>query len=181
MNTPLINNSDIAGITEQLKLLNQNLSELINTVGSQSFWNSQLFAAIIGASSVIVVLLIQQIWHWKKNRNERMNKIYKWISEQYGFWYPKSIYEQSSNTTYHDTDKPIGEKMVIYLRSHVKYWQYPNYKLRRYFREFENSLLSFNDCKDNNYENYFLKSKLILEKIRDIAFKKTGENEWTRS
>jgi hypothetical protein len=42
MITPLLNNSDIAGIAEQLKLLNQNLSELIillalNHFGIHSF------------------------------------------------------------------------------------------------------------------------------------------------
>lgn len=175
----ILNETDIDNLAKQLQLLNNNMSILIETIGSQSFWNSQLFAAIIGASSAIAVLLIQQLWNLKNNRKNRMDKIYKWICAQYGFWAPRSLFENASNTSYSGTEKPIGEKMVIDLRSHVKYWRYPNYRLRRYFKEYEHSLLSFNVCSDKNYEKYFSNSELIFEKIKDIAFKKTGENEWT--
>jgi len=175
----LLNESDIDSLSNQLRLLNKNLTDLIAAIGSQSFWDSQLFAAILGASSAIIVLIVQRLWNWHNLRKDKMDKIYKCIGEQNVFWSPRSLFKKASNTHYAGTEITIGKKMVIDLRSSVKYWRYPNYFIRKLFKKYEHSLMNFNNCKDNNYEKYFVESESLLEKIKEIAFKKTGENQWT--
>lgn len=182
-------------IVNQLQQINENLTILNKAISSQSFWNSQLFAAIIGASSAIIVLLIQQFWNWHLKRKEKLGEIYKWIAEQYKFWDPDSLFKNASSTIYecmhtnHVTgktdiipEKLLGEKMVIEFRSHVKYWTFPSCWLRRSFEKYENSLLDFNNCDKNDRNNLnilFSRSESVLNKIKDNSFKKTGENEWT--
>jgi hypothetical protein len=89
------------GALQQLYTLNKTLSELVKAVqSSQSFWNSQLFAAMVGAGAAISVVLIQQLWNWWKNTNERLGEIYKWIAEQHVFWDPRALYDRASRTSY---------------------------------------------------------------------------------
>src|SRR4030043_1843147 len=142
-------NSTAESILKQMQEMNNNISELTNIIQtSQSFWNSQLFAAIIGASSAIMVLLIKQLWNWKQKRKDALEKIYKWIAEQNDFWNPRSLFDEASRTGYGCTtrddvtggttnipEKTLGEKMVIELRSHVKYWKYPSHWLRKLFKK----------------------------------------------
>jgi hypothetical protein len=62
MSRPSLSNGEPEGILQQLQLFNKTLTELVKAVqNSQSFWNSQLFAAILGASAAIFVMLMQQL------------------------------------------------------------------------------------------------------------------------
>ena len=183
-------------IIQQLVLLNKNVSNLTEVIGNQSFWNSQLFAAILGASSAILVLLIQSILKWRKGRSQRLEKIYLWAAEQIDFHSPEQLFASARNTSFASVtknkdaemirktpEKPIGEKMVINLKDHVKYWKFPNSKIKRLFTKYEKSLLDFNSVDDGaektDYENQFSASNTIFQQIKDLAFKVTGENEWT--
>jgi hypothetical protein len=197
----LIQNSDsvddilLENILGQLHLINENLRALTTVIESQSFWNSQLFAAIIGASSAILVLVIQQIWNWQHKRWERLEKVYAWITEQYHFWGPRALFDEAASTAYGATvtdnvtgkteqtpDKALGEKMVIGLRSHVKYWRYPSFRLRRLFKKYEEAIRKFNNCDHRNrneLNEYLSTAERIFQKLTTLAFKKTGENKWT--
>ena len=185
-----------AEMINQLKLLNENIKNLTDAIAHQSFWDSQLFAATLGASSVLVVLIVQQVMDWRNKRNQRLEKIYTWMSEQIDFFDPKCLFKQASSTSYQCTvndnktgkiiekipEKPIGEKMVIELRTNVKYWRFPSFKLSCLFKRYEKSLLEFNEaCDINQVElaKYFSKSNELFEKLKKLAFDKTGENEWT--
>lgn len=190
-----IEQSTLEGIIKQLEVINENLSTLTKAVTSQSFWNSQVGAAIIGAAAAIFVILIQQFWNWRKKRKEKLDKIYEWIAEKYHFWTPRSLYDQASSTSYggtsHDTltgetkkipEKSLGEKMVIELRSHVKYWRFPSYRLKSYFKKYEASLIRFNSLDQNGkdqLQEFFSISEEFLSKIKDMAFRESGENEYT--
>ena len=171
-------------VLQQLHTINDTLSELVKAVqSSQSFWNSQLFAAILGASAAISVVMIQQLWNWRKNIKERLEKIYKWITEQNAFWSPQSLYNQASQTSYAcNPDKLLGEKMVIELRRHVKYWKYPDIRLRNLFKRYEKLLLQFNSCdcsKADSVSKYLAEADAVFTKITERVYKKTGENQWT--
>jgi len=179
----------------QLIVLNENLQNLTEALSHQSFWNSQLFAAILGASSAIIVLFVHLILKWRTKRNQRLEGIYNWMAEQIDFFDPKSLYKEASRTTYKSItkdktgkvlnetpEKPIGDKMVIELRGHVKYWRFPSLKLRRLFKKYEESLLEFNNVNNGDPEKYKQKSyssNKLFEKLKNLSFKKTGENEWT--
>ena len=72
-------------------MTNENLLALTKAVNAQSFWNSQLFAAILGASSAIVVLLIGRVLDWYRKRKERLDKIYNDIAQKYYHWNPETL------------------------------------------------------------------------------------------
>jgi hypothetical protein len=171
-------------VLQQIHAINDTLSELVKAVqSSQSFWNSQLFAAILGASAAISVVMIQQLWNWRKNIIERLEKTYEWIAEQNGFWNPKALYNEASRTSYVcKPDKLLGEKMVIELRRRVKYWKYPDIRLRRLFKRYEKLLLQFNSCdcsKADNVSEHLAKANVVFTEITHRAYKRTGENQWT--
>ncbi len=184
-------------IIEQLMLLNNNISALTEaTIGAKSFWNSQLFAAILGASSAVLVVLLQSLLKWRKERNERLERIYLWAAEQIDFYSPKQLFGTARSTCFASVtknkegevikstpEKPVGEKMLIELKEHVKYWNFPHSRIRRLFTKYDQSLLDFNQVKEpaeeSDYEIYFLASNEIFNQIQELAFQVTGENEWT--
>jgi len=182
-------------ISKQLALINNTLSDISKALSTQSFWNSQLFAAIIGASSAILVLLIQQFWVWYRNKKHKFNEVCNWIAGKYQFMTPDVLFEIASSTSYGSTvhnkttreekiipEKPLGDKMVIELRSKVKYWRFPSFRLRRLFKKYEMSLNKFNDFDsiDGDDLNRLLsESRKYIEIIKNIAFRKTGENDYT--
>ena len=80
-------------ISRQLHAIHESLQSLVKVLSSQSFWNSQLFGAIIGASSALLIILIQQIWVWWHKRKTKLDGFYKWIAEQYVFLTPDALYD----------------------------------------------------------------------------------------
>ena len=174
----------LENIARQLHLTNENLLALTKAVNAQSFWNSQLFAAILGASSAIVVLLIGRVLDWYRKRKERLDKIYNDIAQKYYHWNPETLLRDAFSTSYQGEDKPLGEKMIIKLRGQVKYWQYPSFRLRRHFKKYEQALLEFDkyngkDLDADELKEYLSQAAVIHKKLKARAFKKTGENEWT--
>ena len=168
---------------------------LNKTIASRSFWDSQLAAAIIGAGSAILIVIMQYLWKRHKQQKEELDKIYSWIVESYNFWTPDSLLTLASEISYGGTttdnlsgekriipEKPLGEKMVIELRKHVKYWQFPSWILKWYFKKYEKSLRLFNTVdphSNDEFRSNLLFSESIMSKIKKIAFKRSGENEWT--
>jgi len=170
----------IGEISRQIYNINITLRHLTKVIDAQSFWNSQLFAAILGAFSAIV---IQQGLTWLHKRKESLDKTYRWVAEQHVFWSPDSLLNSAENTSYGSPDKPLGEKMIIDLRSHVKYWRYPYSKIKKQFAKYEKSLHRFNDFGGTGMptkEDCLKISNSYFESIKNISFKKSGENEWTR-
>jgi hypothetical protein len=194
-NLPSRQDSSLENISKQLQLINENLAALIKVMESQSFLNSQLFAAIIGASAAILVLIMKEIWDWRRKRSERLKKTYSWITQNHVWINPRSLFEKASSTGYGYTktdsvtgettqikDKPLGEKMSIELRRMVKYRDFNSILLRRLFAKYNRSLLTFNgyDGKTEDQRNNFLNnSERIFEKIKRRAFRRIGEDEFT--
>lgn len=171
----------LENIARQLHLTNENLLALTKAVNAQSFWDSQLFAAILGASSAIIT---QHALNWFHKRKERLDKIYSYIAQKYYHWSPETLLRDAFSTFYPGGDKPLGEKMIIKLRGQVKYWTYPSFRLRRHFKKYEQALLEFNKYNgkvldSDELKRYLLRADTIHEKLKDRAFKQTGENEWT--
>lgn len=178
-------------LIEQLIILNQNVHNLSETISHKSFWDSQLFAAILGSSSAVIVLLVQSFLKWRVKRNQRLDEIYNSMAEQLGFYSPEVLYRKAANTIYQSTtkdkngniireipEKPLGEKMVIELRSNIKYWRFPNSKIRRLFGQYEKSLRAINHINNDDQEQLSQANK-FFEKLQQLSFQKTGENEWT--
>jgi hypothetical protein len=116
-------------------------------------------------------------------RKESLEKIYEWIAKQNVFWNPRSLYKEASNTGYADNPmKLLGEKMVIELRRQVKYWKYPDIRLRRLFKRYEKVVLEFNNCdytKKDQVNQYLKKAEQVFVNITGRVYEKTGENQWT--
>ena len=82
--------SSIDDVVRQLEIITTNLSMLNKTIASRSFWDSQLAAAIIGAGSAILIVIMQYLWKRHKQQKEELDKIYSWIVESYNFWTPEN-------------------------------------------------------------------------------------------
>ena len=200
MNSLLINavvekNNDIKDVVKELQNINLSLSKIVDIESKNSFWDSQLFAAILGASAALLVLILPHAWGVYIRRKERLNEIYNWVGAKYVFWTPKVLYEDALSTAYvgedglntqddikKNTEKPLGEKMIIDFRSSVKYWTYPMSKIRNLFKKYENSLNEFSNVDYKNkaqIDQCIANSNKIMLRIKNLAFHKTGENEFT--
>jgi len=180
----------------ELRAINQNLDKLAEVVAPNSFLDSQLFGALIGASAAIGVLLLQQTWGWLEKRNQRIDEIYDWVVKQHDFFAPKNLYKNAVNHTYGGTwsdgltgrtrkipNKPLGEKMVIELGRKTKHTTWPRCKLRRLLGRYEKSVVLFDDCDPKNRDelNHYLDiAEKAYEPIVNEVYKKKGVNEWTR-
>lgn len=183
-------------IVNQLIVLNSNLSEITELLKNKSFWDSQLFAAMLGASSAVFVVIFQIFLSWRKKRSKKLREIYQWAAEQIDFHTPNDLFKEANNTSYgpvtknkdgkiidRTPEKQVGEKMVLELKNRVKYWNFPHSKIRKLFIKYEKSLSQFDQVNDpidkKGYEKYFKESEKIFQQIKKLSFKMTGENEWT--
>ncbi len=182
-----------AELIEQLSEINKSIVSLTKEISSRSFWNSQLFAAIIGASAAILVFIITQIIQYCRKSAERHEEYCLWLTKNYIFYRPESLLKEAKHTGYGGTttnpftgqkkvtpDKPLGEKMIIELRRGTKYWRKSSLKIKRKFKKYEEKLLKFNTAKNKSELIECLESaNTIFEEIKTMAFKHTGENQWT--
>jgi hypothetical protein len=181
--------------SQELRLIGQKLSELVNIIQKRSFWDSPLCAALIGAAAAVSVFIGEKIWNLWLERAERMKGIYRFIAGQSTFWSPRSLFSEASHTQYAGTsfngitgkteqrpEKPLGEKMIIELQRRSGYRSFIGLSLKRLFRQYEKSLLRFNNCralKGEEPDKYMECSKPYFDRIVKLAYRKTGLNEWT--
>ncbi len=71
--------------------------------------------------------------------------------------------------------------MVIGLRSHIKYWYEPFSKIRFLISWYEKSLWSIKEgtIEEIKEQKEYKEAEKRFQKIMDLVYKKTGENEWT--
>ena len=177
------------------------IAELQNIVGSiqnlnttiletsHSFWNTQWFAAVIGAlSAIIATILVNFI----SKRRRHMSDLYSSLMSNKSWLYPDSLIDQAKCTSYGCTitkegktttipEKKINEKTVIQLRRRCKYWQFPICRVRYLFNQYEKAIWQLPDTKVielkdiSEYKNL----QKIYQRISDLVEKKTGENDFT--
>lgn len=144
---------DTLNIANELHTISQTLIELSNTIGKKSFWESNVFSAIIGAASAIIITAVISINHWLKNKRRVELKETIWFAENYVFYKPIDLWKKASHTAYggklHDgftgetesiPDKTINEKIVLELRRKIKWWKLKTPWLRRMFSKLQKEL-----------------------------------------
>ncbi|GEM_PF-2187249 len=161
--------------------LSNNINILQDTLRTNLYvqwWNTQWFSAVIGALTGFVGTFIYSSW---KNRNKKLFDFYQWLLKQAVFSTPEGLLSTAISTSYGQEDKEIPEKMVIELRSHIKYWYEPLSKIHFLFLDYENSLKKIKNGSKNEIieQKEFKDAKNKFQKIMDFVHKKTGENEWT--
>lgn len=170
-------------IIKELHAIAINIEELGVLIqnNSRSFWNTQWFAALIGAISALSITFLKEV---VEKRSRRMNEIYNWLMGNKWALSLDSFVDSATHTSYSKPDKPIGEKVVIELRRHCKYWRFPLSKVRYLFQKYEKALWKLPNLpnrereKIKNSDEYVVAEKLF-RKISELVEKKTGENWWT--
>lgn len=142
------------------------------------WWNTQWFSAVIGALSGFIGTFI---FSTIKNRNKRLSDYYQWFLEQGTFSAPDGLLMKAIMTQYQGEDKPLGEKMIIELRSNTKYWYEPFGMLRVLFKKYEISLLKIKSGRKEEVKQQpeYIEAEKRFQRIIDFVHRKTGENEWT--
>ena len=168
-------NSYLADIRNQLDEINTNMDVINAYLAKESFWNSQLFAAIVGAGSALSIFMIKYIIDHLKKRSIELKKFYLFIVEQSDFYSPSGLLEEA-NGHQHFKQKNIGEKMKISLRERVKYWNIPYGKIVRLFKKYEKIISA---TTQENQDETIERAGKIYKKIVNLSCKKTGESEWT--
>ena len=180
-------------IVSELKGINASLGIVNQTLSNRSFFDSQFFSALIGATSALFIFFLKGVIDFFKQRKKQNYNIYMKLTED-GHWSsPESIYSKARYTSYGHThtdskgnktvvpEKPISERLVIELRKRVKYWNFRNLRLRRMFKKYERVLSSFGDFKkdDPEFQKNMKAADILHKKIMNHVYSKTNESEWT--
>src|SRR3989344_2903296 len=141
-------------IINQINLVSTNLNRIadsVSRISEKSFFDSQLFGAIIGAGSAIFIFLLSEILRYARVRREEVKDLHLKLAKNEHFFSPKSIWREAKHHMYGGTirdaegertipEKPLGEKMVIEFRTRLKYWHFKSLKLKRWFKKLEKAL-----------------------------------------
>lgn len=147
-----------------------------------NFWDTQWFAALIGAVGTLSVILLKEVL---EKRSHRMSEIYDSLMEDKRVLTPDSLVDMATSTSYSTPDKPTGEKTVIEFRSYCKYWRYPLSMIRYLLGKYEEVLWKLPNLPNGEREEVknsdeYAKAEKLFGRISELIEKKTGENEWTR-
>ncbi len=177
--------SDIQPIVDSLNAINSTLQK-----SSGAFWNSQLFAALIGAvSATIIGVLINII----SNRRSRLKELYDNLMDRISWYSPDSLMNTARITSYgHSSvrdgvttiipEKTNAEKIVIELRRRGKYWKWPICRVKFLFRRYEQALSKLPDSAtvtEVKASDEYKAADFIYKRILELVQDKTGENQWT--
>jgi len=171
-------NTDLAN---SINTVAENISHLDNTIQINShvqWWNTQWFSALIGAG---VVFIGTQLFFSLKSRNKKLFDSYQWFLKQGTFSDPDGLLMQAQMTVYGNEDKLLGEKMVIELRSHTRYWYEPYGVFRFLLHRYEKSIWKIKNGRKEEVKEQieYKEAQKRFQKVMDFVYKKTGENEWT--
>lgn len=180
-------------ILRELHIIAENINNLSMAIEKTSgaLWNTQWFAALIGAlAATIVGLLIK----YTGKRIEKLTNFYNFLIQNRVWIEPESLIERASSISYGRTvrhndgktivylEKPISEKVVIELRKLCKYWRLPISYVRLLFKKYEFTLQALPNqiLPEIKKSLEYQQSDILFKKIMDLVEKKTGETEWTR-
>ena len=166
------------------------LSEIVRHINKpEVFWNTQWFAAMIGA---VAALVVTHFISFYSNRKKILREFYQTLAEKSHNVSLDSLLTMAMITRYGHTltkdgkttvipEKPLGERIVIELRKRCKFWNLPMCLLRHNFYNYEKTLSKLPDL--SRLELIETKEYKIaescFEKITDVIEKKTGESSWT--
>lgn len=158
-----------------------NLAQAIERMRVHYWWDTQWFSALIGA---ITGLLGSGAVSAIRERNKRLFNYHQWFLGQGTFSSPDTLLKQAQITSYASAepgDKPLGEKMVIELRSHTKYWYEPLSMIRFLLSRYEAALWKIKNGRKGEVENTseYKEAEKRFKAVEDFIYRKTGENEWT--
>lgn len=192
--TTTITNVVIELPSEQLSSMSEVLKQIQVALAEKSFLDSQLFGAIVGAGSAILVFLLELAWNAWRNRSRVISSLCSAFVSQMTFFSPDALISEADmhmfagKTTYSDgtveetPEKARGEKMVIMLKRKANHRQLPPFsKLKRLFRRYEKAIAHMPDGKRSELKNneHYLKAKALYQRIENYLYKNTGENEYT--
>lgn len=171
-------NFDLINSINTLSASIKHLDYSMQTASSTHWWNTQWFSAVIGA---LTGFIGSSVYSSLKNRNKKLFDTYQWFLEQGTFSDPDGLLMKAIITQYQNEDKPLGEKMVIELRSHTKYWYEPYGMFRFLLSRYEKSVWKIKSGTRTGVKDQpeYKEAVKRFEKVMNFVYKKTGENEWT--
>ncbi len=197
LSVPLQNiNTSIEGLTPfldqfsaQLNNINQNIELLNKTINSNSFFDSQLFAGIIGALAVLIAVIFGKYLEVRQKNKETFLDMVEQLARQGIFYNPTGLFGEAKHTIYGHKgkddygeeyempEKTIGEKMVIALREGINYYDFRNWRMIRLFKQYEAELSKITEIPKTGAELKKLleDAEKIYQKIMDFAYKKSNK------
>jgi hypothetical protein len=178
-------------IVEQLNNINATLSQIQMALANPPFWQSNIFAAIIGFSGGILVFILDLLVRAFDTRKVHLRKIYDWFLTQFVFFSPQSLVDLARMHIYASTltrngvttqipEKPLAEKMVIEFKKRIKYQTFPKFsQIKNLLGQYEKELSKFPEYGDAQMEAHLKSADAIYDQIKTLIYKETGENEFT--
>lgn len=173
---------NIEDFYNQAELINENLKQINQSINSDSFFNSNLFSAIIGSGATIFVLFLSWLIKKIKKFKEDSFKECMLVAKNYFILSPESLSEEASYTQYGDGGHTLQQKMIIGIRKNFKYRLFKDKKLKNLFafyeKKIQNSIVEKNTSNLNVIKNIEILNQ-FYEKIKKYVFDKVRENEHT--
>jgi hypothetical protein len=190
------NLEEVSKISTNSNQIANNLQEINNTLLTlnrdlinyqNSFINQPWFSFIIGS---LVTFTATFIYEYMRKRNERLNKIYKYLAEQYVFHDPDSLLKEAgiTSTGYTQTvggittvipEKTFSKKMRVYLWEHTNWANFPKGYLWYLYKTYDKKLSlivdkkTYNEIKDSpEYRD----TNKFFNKLKRHIFRISGES-----
>lgn len=146
----------IRPIAESLDESAKSLADIAASMKHVAFWDTQWFAAVIGASGAILVFLIEKLITARRAAARERFEICSRLRENLSSWHPDFLLHvaEQSRTGYTSTDaltgevivvpeRTLGDKMIAKLKEESRWWEYRDKKLRQLFDSYRHSLSLF--------------------------------------
>ena len=177
-------------ILQSMQSIDSTLKQIDANLATKSFFDSTLFAALIGA---VGALLLQEVYKAYKHRQKGITELYETITKNGWAYDPDSLMRTAKITIYGGTEvnqdgekniipeKPLGEKMIIELRRNFKYWTFPRCKTTRKLKKYEKKLALMNNYRKPDFDHKIVLKNLkkIYSEIEEYSLKKLKESKWT--
>lgn len=183
--SPALISNDLDKINNSLILIGNNIQEYQFQLTNQPW-----FQFIIGS---VVTLFATTMYEYASSRRKRLKEIYDFFVVQHAFYEPIDLFKKGRMTSYASTthkdgqtiknpEKPMGEKMLIEFREHIKWWRYPKGRLWYLLRKYDHAISNIPDISDEKTikeTKEYKKAQKVFDKLRDHIYRATGENQWT--
>jgi hypothetical protein len=178
-------------VADQLIAINHTLGQIQLALANPPFWQSNIFAAIIGFSGGLLVFGLDKTTRILATRKRELAETYQWLLGQLAFDTPAALLSNAKSTVYmhtstrggrtiHHPEKSTSEKMLIALRRHIKYWTYPRFsKIKRLFKKYERVITKFPEWNNTEIQVHIDRAQEAYDKIEQYLYDQTGENRFT--
>lgn len=186
-------NSGLLRISSNIEEVGLTMANLSRITENSPFWESNIFAAIIGFGGGLTVFLLGLLGRFWSSRKKTLNRLYYELGNEFAFYRPESLINQVRSMRYggvittadgsvENRDKSVSEKVLIEFKKGIKHQTFPRLsRIKWMYKKYERKLAKLpNLLSKRGTSSPFLEdAELYYEKIKTFVYKKTGEDEWT--